>query len=52
MEEKKYREATLYKNYFADFLSPQSYKVKAKIVWVIKLIELNKRYLVNFLNIL
>lgn len=39
MEEKKFREATLYKNYFADFLSQQSYKVKTKIVWVIKLIE-------------
>jgi len=39
MEEKKYRVATLYKNYFADFLSSQSNKVKAKIVWVIKLIE-------------
>ncbi|MFM2387559.1 MAG: hypothetical protein RL660_2316 [Bacteroidota bacterium] len=39
MEEIKYRESFLYKGYFDEFFSKQKQKVKAKILWTIKLIE-------------
>ena len=35
----KYRKITFYKNYFQDFFSRQSKKVKAKIVWTFELLE-------------
>jgi phage-related protein len=35
----KYRKITFYKNYFQDFFSRQSKKVKAKIVWTFDLLE-------------
>lgn len=35
----KYRKITFYKNYFQDFFSKQSKKVKAKIVWTFDLIK-------------
>jgi len=35
----KYRKITFYKNYFQDFFSKQSKKVKAKIVWTFDLLE-------------
>ena len=35
----KNRKITFYKNYFQDFFSKQSKKVKAKIVWTFDLIE-------------
>lgn len=40
MEKKqKYRNVTFYKDYFQDFFTKQSSKVKAKIVWTFELIE-------------
>jgi phage-related protein len=38
-KDKKYRKITFYKNYFQDFFSKQSKKVKSKIVWTFDLIE-------------
>lgn len=35
----KQRKITFYKNYFQDFFSKQSQKVKAKIVWTFDLVE-------------
>ncbi len=35
----KYRKITFYKNYFQDFFSKQTKKVKEKIVWTFDLIE-------------
>ena len=35
----KNRKVTFYKNYFQDFFSKQNKKVKAKIVWILELIE-------------
>jgi phage-related protein len=35
----KLRKITFYKNYFQDFFSKQSKKVKAKIVWTFDLVE-------------
>jgi phage-related protein len=39
MNNQKFRESYLYKNYFADFYAQQKVKVKEKIVWTIKLVE-------------
>ncbi|WP_235299825.1 type II toxin-antitoxin system RelE/ParE family toxin [Portibacter marinus] len=36
---KKYREVIAYKNYFNDFYSKQSIKVKKKVIWTLQLIE-------------
>lgn len=38
-KDQKFRKITFYKNYFQDFFSKQSKKVKAKIVWTFDLIE-------------
>jgi hypothetical protein len=38
-ENQKHRKITFYKNYFQDFFSKQSKKVKAKIVWTFDLVE-------------
>lgn len=38
-KDQKYRKITFYKNYFQDFFSKQSKKVKSKIVWTFDLIE-------------
>jgi len=38
-KKQKYREITFFKDYFQDFFSKQSKKVKAKIVWTFDLIE-------------
>jgi len=35
----KHRKITFYKNYFQDFFSKQSEKVKAKMVWTFDLVE-------------
>lgn len=39
MNNEKFRNSFLYKNYFTDFYSKQNVKVKEKIVWTIKLVE-------------
>jgi phage-related protein len=39
MEETKFRNSFLYKNYFNEFYSKQKQKVKLKILWTIKLVE-------------
>ncbi|WKZ64507.1 MAG: type II toxin-antitoxin system RelE/ParE family toxin [Saprospiraceae bacterium] len=38
-QNQKHRKIAFYKNYFQDFFSKQSKKVKAKIVWTFDLIE-------------
>ena len=38
-ENQKYRKIGFYKNYFQDFFSKQSKKVKAKIIWTLELVE-------------
>lgn len=35
----KYRSVIFYKNYFQNFFSAQSPKIKAKIIWTLELIE-------------
>jgi len=35
----KYRKITFYKNYFQDFFSKQTKKVKEKIIWTFDLVE-------------
>ena len=39
MQQEKYRNSFLYKQYFSDFYSKQKIKVKEKIIWTIKLVE-------------
>lgn len=39
MNEEKFRNSFLYKDYFTDFYQKQKPKVKEKIIWTIKLIE-------------
>jgi len=39
MSNAKIRTIFLYKNYFIDFYGQQNHKVKAKIIWTLKLIE-------------
>ncbi len=39
MQQEKYRNSFLYKEYFSDFYSKQTIKVKEKIIWTIKLVE-------------
>jgi phage-related protein len=39
MENEKFRQTFLYKNYFTDFYDKQKQKVKEKIIWTIKLVE-------------
>jgi phage-related protein len=39
MDNEKYRQSFLYKNYFIDFYDKQKLKVKEKIIWTIKLVE-------------
>lgn len=36
---RKYRKVLFYKNFFQDFFSEQSKKVKEKIIWTLELIE-------------
>lgn len=38
-EKKKYRRVIAYKNYFNDFYSKQTLKVKKKIIWTLQAIE-------------
>jgi phage-related protein len=38
-KDQKHRKITFYKNYFQDFFSKQSEKVKAKMVWTFDLVE-------------
>lgn len=35
----KHRKITFYKSYFQDFFDKQTKKVKAKIVWILELVE-------------
>jgi len=39
MSSEKIRTVFLYKNYFTDFYNQQTWKVKDKIIWTLKLIE-------------
>jgi len=39
MNEEKFRNSFLYKEYFSDFYAKQKSKVKEKIIWTIKLVE-------------
>ncbi len=39
MNEEKFRNSFLYKEYFTDFYAKQKSKVKEKIIWTIKLVE-------------
>ena len=39
MDNEKYRQSFLYKDYFTDFFVKQKQKVKEKIIWTIKLVE-------------
>lgn len=39
-KELKHRQVFLYKNYFTDFYNKQKLKVKQKILWTLKLIEI------------
>ncbi len=39
MNDQKFRNSFLYKDYFSDFYAKQKSKVKEKIVWTIRLIE-------------
>jgi phage-related protein len=39
VDNEKYRQSFLYKNYFTDFYEKQKQKVKEKIIWTIKLVE-------------
>lgn len=38
-EKKKYREVIAYKDYFNDFYSKQTLKVKKKVIWTLQVIE-------------
>lgn len=39
LENRKYREVIIYKEYFDEFFTNQRQKVKEKIIWTLKLIE-------------
>ena len=51
-ERKKYRTVISYKNYFNEFYSKQSLKVKEKIIWTLQVIEeidrIPKTYIKHF----
>ena len=46
----KNRKVTFYKNYFQDFFSKQNKKAKAKIVWILELIEDLQRVLETYMK--
>jgi phage-related protein len=50
MNEEKYRQIYLYKNYFTDFYLKQKQKVKDKIIWTFKLIEKIRQVPINYLE--
>ena len=39
MNEPKIRNVFIYKNYFNEFFEEQNQKVKAKIIWTLKIVE-------------
>ncbi len=50
MDEEKYRQIILYKDYFSSFFEKQRQKVKDKIIWTFKLIETIQRIPTDYLK--
>lgn len=50
MNDEKYRQVYLYKDYFSDFFAKQKQKVKDKIIWTFKLIETIKQVPIDYLK--
>jgi phage-related protein len=50
MNEERYRQVYLYKDYFTEFYSKQRQKVKDKIIWTFKLIEKIQQVPVDYLK--
>jgi phage-related protein len=50
MNQEKFRTVFLYKNYFTDFYNKQNPKVKDKIIWTFRLIEIVKQVPEDYLK--
>ena len=50
MNEPKIRNVFIYKNYFNEFFDKQNQKVKAKIIWTMKIIETTDKIHSEYLN--
>jgi phage-related protein len=50
MEEIKFRNIQLYKEYFSDFYNKQKQKVKDKILWTFKIVETLKQVPTDYLK--
>jgi phage-related protein len=50
MNQEKFRTVFLYKNYFTDFYNKQKPKVKDKIIWTFRLIEIVKQVPEDYLK--